>query len=228
MASSRARLRGLYAVTPQMMDTATLVARSRMALEGGARLLQYRAKSLDPATALEQARRLAAECRHAGALFIVNDSVDLALAAQADGVHLGRDDAGIAAARARFPAGILGVSCYADPEGARAAAAAGADYVAIGSVYPSPTKPGAVRAPLDAIAAAGRASGLPVAAIGGITPATAAALVEAGADMLAVISALFDAADVRAAARAFTRTFDRREATSKEEIPDVRAQPRPL
>ena len=228
MASSRERLRGLYAVTPDTADTASLVARARMALEGGAGLLQYRAKGRDPAAALDQARSLAAECRRSGALFIVNDSVELALAAGADGVHLGRDDAGIAAARARLPAGIVGASCYADPEGARAAAAAGADYVAIGSVYPSRTKPAAVRAPLEAIAAAGRASGLPVAAIGGITPANAAALVHAGADMLAVISALFDAADVRAAARAFTRAFDRREAASQEDFPDVRAQPRPL
>ncbi|HEX3096890.1 MAG TPA: thiamine phosphate synthase [Usitatibacter sp.] len=228
MASSRARLRGLYAITPETADTASLVARARLALEGGARLLQYRAKSLDPATALDQARRLAAECRRAGALFIVNDSVDLALAAEADGVHLGRDDTGIATARARLPAGIVGVSCYADPQSARAAAAAGADYVAIGSVHPSRTKPAAVRAPLEAIAAAGRASGLPVAAIGGITPANAPSLVRAGADMLAVISALFDAEDVRAAARALTRPFDAREAAPKEETPDVRAQPRPL
>ena len=228
MASSRERLRGLYAVTPDTADTASLVARARMALEGGAGLLQYRAKGRDPAAALDQARGLAAECRRTGALFIVNDSVELALAAGADGVHLGRDDAGIAAARARLPAGIVGASCYADPEGARAAAAAGADYVAIGSVYPSRTKPAAVRAPLEAIAAAGRASGLPVAAIGGITPANAAALVHAGADMLAVISALFDAADVRAAARALTRAFDGREAASQEDFPDVRAQPRPL
>jgi thiamine-phosphate pyrophosphorylase len=228
MGNSREGLRGLYAVTPETVDTASLVERARMALEGGARLLQYRAKSLDRAAALHQARSLAAECRRSGALFIVNDSVDLALAAGADGVHLGRDDVGIAAARARLPAGIVGVSCYADPESARAAAAAGADYVAIGSVYPSGTKPGAVRAPLEALAAAGRASGLPVAAIGGITPANAAPLVRAGADMLAVISALFDAADVGAAARALTRTFDRGETTSNEETPDVRAQPRPL
>ncbi|HET9470382.1 MAG TPA: thiamine phosphate synthase, partial [Usitatibacter sp.] len=155
MTSSRGRLRGLYAITPGTADTASLVARSRMALEGGARLLQYRAKAADPAAALDQARALAAECRRAGALFIVNDSIDLALAAGADGVHVGRDDAGIAAARKRLPKGIVGVSCYADPELARAAAAAGADYVAIGSVYPSRTKPGAVRAPLEAIAAAG-------------------------------------------------------------------------
>jgi len=228
MASSRARLRGLYAITPETADTARLVARARLALEGGARLLQYRAKSLDPASALDQARRLAAECRRAGALFIVNDSVDLALAAGAHGVHLGRDDAGVAAARARLPGGIVGVSCYADPESARAAASAGADYVAIGSVYPSPTKPAAVRAPLEAIAAAGRAAGLPIAAIGGITPANAASVVQAGADMLAVISALFDADDVRAAARALTRPFEGREAAAKEESRDVRAQPRPL
>lgn len=221
MGSERPRLRGLYAITPETADTEGLVSRARLCLEGGARLLQYRAKSLDPALALEQARRLAAECRRAGALFLVNDSVELALAVDAAGVHLGREDMAVPAARARLPGRIVGVSCYADPEGARAAAAAGADYVAIGSVFPSSTKRSAVRAPLEAIAAARRASGLPVAAIGGITPANAPAARRAGADMLAVISALFDAADVRAAARALSRTFD-----EPEESRDVRAQPR--
>jgi len=204
----RARLRGLYAVTPDGGDTEALLARAGDCLAGGAALLQYRAKNAAPDVALVQARALARACRSSGAIFIVNDSVDLALAAGADGVHLGRDDVDARSARARFPAGIIGVSCYDDPERARAAAAAGADYVAIGSVSASATKPGAPRAPLDRIAAARAASGLPVAAIGGITLENAPRVVAAGADMLAVVSALFDAADVRAQARAFARLFE--------------------
>ncbi|HSN20366.1 MAG TPA: thiamine phosphate synthase [Usitatibacter sp.] len=221
MGSERARLRGLYAITPGTRDTESLVARTRLCLEGGARLLQYRSKALEPGLALDQARRLAALCRAAGALFIVNDSLELALEVGADGVHLGRDDASPATARARLPHGVIGVSCYAQPARAREAAAAGADYVAIGSVFPSPTKRSAVRAPLEAIAQAKSAGALPVAAIGGIAPENAALVVAAGADMVAVISALYDAADVRAAARSLSRLFGEPEVSR-----DVRAQPR--
>jgi len=214
-------LRGLYAITPETRDTRALVARARQALAGGAALLQYRAKSVQAALALEQARALAAECRAAGALFIVNDSVELALACGAHGVHLGRDDLAVAAARTRFPSAIIGASCYDEPARAALARDAGADYVAVGSVFASATKPSAVRAPLGAIGLARSAGGLPVAAIGGITAANAALVVEAGADMVAVISALFDADDVRAAAREFSRRF-----RLHEDSPDARAQPR--
>ena len=217
----RARLRGLYAVTPQMEDTATLCARVSQCLAGGAALVQYRAKDLAGALAVEQARRLAALCRGAGALFIVNDSIEVARAAGADGVHLGREDAGVAEARRALPGAIVGASCYDDPAHAAAAARAGADYVAIGSVFASPTKPLARRAPLESIAEAARMSGLPVAAIGGIDLANARLARDAGADMLAVISAVFDAADVEAAARAFTRLYEDRSPSR-----DARSQPR--
>ena len=219
---ARARLRGLYAVTPAMEDTARLVALVEECIAGGAGLVQYRAKRAAPALALEQARRLASACRAHRVLLIVNDSVDLALAVQADGVHLGRDDLDARRARAALPTKIVGVSCYDDPRLARAAASAGADYVAIGSVFPSGTKPNAAPASLDNLAHARAGSGLPVAAIGGITADNAARVVAAGADMLAVVSALFDAADVRAAARFLARLFDGPASTSSH----VRAQPR--
>lgn len=202
------RLRGLYAITPQVADTARLEGLAAAALEGGATALQYRAKDLPPGLMLAQARTLAALCRAHGALFIVNDSLPLAVASQADGVHLGRDDEDPRLARLAFGPGLIGVSCYDDAERAARAARDGADYVAVGSVFASPTKPGAVRAGLAAIAAAREASGgLPVVAIGGITLANARAAIDAGADMLAVISALFDAPDVRAAAAGFTSLF---------------------
>jgi thiamine-phosphate pyrophosphorylase len=221
MGSEHAVLRGLYAITPEMSDTARLVAQARLALAGGARLLLYRAKGLERALALEQATRLRVECTAHGAIFIVNDSLELARAADADGVHLGRDDLGAAQARAAWPKGLIGVSCYADPARARQAAAEGADYVAIGSVFASPTKRSASRAPLAAIAQAKALARTPVAAIGGITPANARAAVDAGADMLAVISSLFDAPDVRAAARSLARWYDATEAAH-----DARAKPR--
>jgi thiamine-phosphate pyrophosphorylase len=205
--NARFALSGLYAITPAMADTDALLERVALALDGGAALVQYRAKDFQPALALEQARRLVALCRAHRVPLIVNDSVELALAAGADGVHVGRDDAAPAVARAALPHGIVGVSCYATPEAARVAAQAGADYVGIGSVFASATKPGAVRAPLDDIARARRAGGLPVAAIGGITAANVAQVAAAGAAMAAVISALFDAPDVAGAARALSQPF---------------------
>ncbi len=220
MASER-RLRGLYAVTPETEDTEDLVRRAEACLAGGAALLQYRAKGIAPTLALEQARRLRDACRATGALFIVNDSVDLALATGADGVHVGREDEDVRAARERLHGAILGVTCYDQLERARAARAAGADYVAVGSVFPSPTKPGAVLAPLKLIAQAREASGLPVCAIGGITLQNAPKVVTAGADMLAVISAVFDAPDVRSAAAAFAALYPQ-----DKDPKDVRAQPR--
>lgn len=204
------RLRGLYVITPRERDTARLVERVRASLEGGAAAVQYRAKDAPHDEALEQARALRALCARHGALFIVNDSARLAAAVGAHGVHLGRDDGEPSAARSLLPGGLVGVSCYADPGRAHAAARAGADYVAIGSVFASPTKPNAVRAPLEAIAAA-RAAGVPVVAIGGITPGNAGAAIAAGADMVAVISAVFDAPDIAAAARGFARLFEERQ-----------------
>jgi thiamine-phosphate pyrophosphorylase len=206
--SARERLHGLYAITPESDDTRELVARVEQCLAGGAALIQYRAKNAAPALALEQARALAAACRKARVPLIVNDSLELALAVEADGVHVGRDDIDVRRARAALPRGIVGASCYDDPQLARAAAAAGADYVAIGSVFASPTKPDARRARLESLATAKRVSGLPVAAIGGITLENAVSAVRAGADLLAVISAVFDAPDVEQAARSFARLFE--------------------
>jgi len=224
MTSERAaRLRGLYAITPELDDTRVLAQRVALVLAGGAALVQYRYKHAGAGLAREQAARLAALCRAAGAIFIVNDSVELARECGADGVHVGRDDAAVAQARRLMPHGIIGASCYDDPGRAEAAARDGADYVAVGSVFPSRTKPGARLAPLSAIARAREASGLPVAAIGGIDLANARAVVDAGADMLAVISALFDAADVDAAARGFANLYD-----PSSRKPDARTQPRAL
>jgi thiamine-phosphate pyrophosphorylase len=222
MKGERPALRGLYAITPVIQDTAGLVAKVRACLEGGAALVQYRAKDLAPGLALVQARAILAVCHEHHRPLIVNDSVELAAAIGADGVHLGRDDVDVREARIVLPHAIIGASCYADPERARTAAVAGADYVGIGSMFPSKTKPAAAKASLETIAAARSAGGLPVAAIGGIDAMNAPAAVAAGADMLAVISALFDAPDVRAAAEQLARLFK----DPPGEIRHVRTQPR--
>lgn len=218
-AEASAQLRGLYAITPEEADTERLLRRVGACLDGGAALVQYRAKTLPAALRTSQATRLAALCRSRNVPLIVNDDCALALAANADGVHVGRDDGDAGSARRAIGSRLLGVSCYDRPERAYGAAQAGADYVAIGSVFASATKPGAVRAPLALIGEAKRAGGLPVVAIGGITAANAPLAIEAGADMVAVISAVFEAANIEDAARAIARAFDSGER-------HVRAQPR--
>jgi thiamine-phosphate pyrophosphorylase len=203
------RLRGLYAIA----DTATLgqdrVARAvARALEGGARAVQYRDKSDDAARRQREVEELVTICRRYAAPLIVNDDVELAVACGADGVHLGRGDATVEAARARLGAGAtIGVSCYDDLARALDAAARGADYIAFGSFFPSRTKPQAVRAPLELLREAHARLAVPMVAIGGITPENGASLIAAGADALAVIEGVFNQPDIRAAAERYARLF---------------------
>jgi thiamine-phosphate pyrophosphorylase len=199
---------GLYAVTPDLADTAELLAKVEAALAGGARVLQYRNKSASAALRLEQARTLLRRCRERRVPLIINDDLDLATELDADGLHLGSGDGALAAARLRLgPGKLLGASCYDRLDHALAAARDGADYVAFGSFFPSSVKPGAVHAPLALLREAKQRLALPVVAIGGITVENAPALVAAGADGVAVISALFGAPDIRSAARQFDALF---------------------
>lgn len=195
-------LRGLYAIAdtgvlaPRHFETAVTAA-----LAGGARVVQYRDKSGDRARRSAEAAILVALCREHGAISVINDDAGLALAAGADGVHVGRDDGDPAAVRERLGRErILGVSCYDDLGRAREAVALGADYVAFGSVFPSATKPGAVHAPLELFARARDELDVPLCAIGGITADNAAEVFTAGADLVAVIGDLFRAEDIRARA----------------------------
>jgi len=194
-------LRGLYAITAGDLGPVERALATRALCA-----LQYRDKSTDAARRGREAHALARLCRTHGVSFIVNDDVGLALAAGADGVHLGRDDGAIAAVRARLPGRLVGASCYDRLELAELAVAAGADYVAFGSVFASATKPGAVRAPLELFARA-RGLGVPLVAIGGITLHNAPQVLAAGADCLAVISDLFDAPDPAARASEYGRLF---------------------
>jgi len=202
--------RGLYAVTPDEPDTRRLIAKVRLALAGGAAAVQYRNKPAGPPLRRLQAAALTEICREAGVPLIVNDDLPLALEVGAAGVHLGREDGELADARNRLgPGKLLGASCYDRIDLAVAAAGGGADYVAFGAMFASPTKPAARRAPLTLLEEARRRTGLPVVAIGGITLDNAGAVVAAGADGLAVITALFAADDIAARARAFQELFRR-------------------
>lgn len=201
--------RGLYVLTDSaLIPDEKLVPAVAAAIAGGAVMVQYRDKSDDMGKRRWEAQDLVNLCRPLGVPLIINDDVALAAAVGAAGVHLGRDDGDIAAARATLgPGAIIGVSCYDDLVLAAAAAAAGADYVAFGSFYPSRVKPDAVRATPALLQQAKQQLHLPITAIGGITAANAAPLIAAGADLLAVISDVFGQQDIRAAARRIADLF---------------------
>ncbi len=204
---TRRRLpRGMYLLTPDEHDGERLLART-LPLLPFASCVQLRAKGLDRHVLLATGQHLRKACRESDVAFIVNDDPGLASELDADGVHLGEDDASVGDARRLLgDAAIIGVSCYDDLARARRLATEGADYLAFGAFFPSPTKPHTRRASLQLLRDSA-ALGLPRVAIGGITPENGGPLVAAGADLLAVISGVFDAADPAAAARAYLSCF---------------------
>ena len=203
------KLRGLYAVTPDRADGARLLADVEAALAGGCRILQYRDKLSAMPEQVARAQALRELTRRFSAILLINDDLALASLIQADGVHLGKDDGNLAAARAILgPGKILGASCYADFPAAEIASHAGADYVAFGAVYPSPTKPQAAKAAPELFAQAKTKLTAATCAIGGITLDKAPPLIAAGADLLAVITDLFNAPDITARAAAYQRLFE--------------------
>ena len=198
---------GLYAITPDAEDGACLISAVEACLAGGARVLQYRNK-IRHAPHLEIARQLKSLCQHYRAIFIINDSVELALACNADGVHIGMEDSNISICRQALGAKKwIGTSCYGDFSRALSAQRAGANYVAFGSVFLSGTKPNAPRASLELFSQAKQALTIPVVAIGGITLQNAPEVISAGADAVATISAVFGASDVKNAAENFSNLF---------------------
>ena len=209
---AHAPLRGLYALTPDDNLLPRLSALVESALKGGVKWVQYRNKTAPPPLKRAQAAELLRICHAHGAKLIINDDVWLAVEVGADGAHLGRDDipgGGIATARDALGAKrILGISCYDDLARAEIAVDAGADYIAVGSVFASATKPQATRASLDVVAEAKQRFKVPVVAIGGITTKNAPQVLAAGADMVAVMSDLFDAMDIKSQAERFQKLFN--------------------
>jgi len=209
MSSGKPRIAGLYAIADSSyLATEQFVPAVRAALGGGARVIQYRDKKSAPGQREAMARALNALCREHAVPLLINDDVALAAVVGAAGVHLGRDDPDIAAARATLgDAALIGVSCYNELARAQAAQAAGADYVAFGRFFPSRTKPQAVPATPELLRAARAELKIPIVAIGGITPENGASLIAAGADALAVIEGVFNQPDIRAAAERYARLF---------------------
>lgn len=213
---TRPPVAGLYGILDPSVagggapDPEEAVARALAeALAGGCRVVQYRDKQASPATLLARARPLARACRAAGALFIVNDRLDVALLSEADGCHLGQDDLPLDDARRISPPGfLLGASTH-DVVEARRAQALGADYVGVGAVFPTTSKGDAAEPRgLRLIAEVAAAVAIPVIAISGITRGNVREVVRAGASGFAVISDLFGGPGIRERAEEFARIWE--------------------
>lgn len=196
---------GVYAITDGNADR--LIEAAEKALAGGVAMLQYRDLTRDTSRRMAEATALAALCSRHGVPLIIDHDVALARAVGAAGVHFGQTDGTPAIARAELGNdAIVGVSCHASTDLAITAARSGASYVSFGAFFPSPTKPAAGRAPLELLAATADL-GIPRVAIGGITFDNAKLLVDAGAEFIATVSALFGADDTRGAASRLASLF---------------------
>ena len=201
-------MKGLYLVTPDWDDTEQLVAVSEQAIHGGASLLQYRHKTASDTLRQEQAAALLKLCRRLNVPLIINDHLELCVAIDADGIHVGGTDASVASMRARLgPSKIVGASCYGDLQLARDAQASGASYVAFGGFYPSRVKKYAVTTAPNIIGLALNELNLPICVIGGMTPENRRVLIDHGAHMVAAISSVYSVDDPRAAATNFSQMF---------------------
>ena len=206
---------GLYAITQTTNQSiAQVITDVESALKGGAVVVQYRDKH--PLNARHLATELVSVCHSYQAPLLINDDVALALAVGADGVHLGRDDGDIESARRQLgDEAIIGVSCYNDIARAKTAIAAGADYVAFGRFFPSGSKPLAAPSEVSTLKEAKKQLKVPIVAIGGILPQNGGHLIDAGADLLAVIGGLFDSpTDPYQAAQLFQTLFTHRKQPS--------------
>ncbi len=202
-------LKGLYAITRDSQgDSQRLLAEVEAALRGGASIIQYRNKSGGEKQRLNEARQILKLCRHYAIPLVINDDILLAKRIGAAGVHLGRDDADLQTAREILgQKAVIGVSCYNKLELAEQAEAEGANYIAFGSFFDSPTKPAAVKAE-QALLQRWKKHRIPACAIGGITPENASALIASGADMIAIISSLWETDDIEQQARTFSELFN--------------------
>ena len=203
------KLRGLYVIIdPEVVGGRDEVEIARAAIEGGARLIQLRDKRWEKGLQLPVARHLAHICRQAGLPFIVNDHVDLALAVEADGVHVGQKDLPVSIVRRLLGREMI-IGCSTNnSEEALQAQRDGADYVSVGRLFQTGSKLDTRPATTETIRAVKAAVSLPVCAIGGISEENIDEVLAAGADMAAVIAAVIAAPDVREAARRLAVRFE--------------------
>jgi thiamine-phosphate pyrophosphorylase len=200
--------RGLYAITGSFLSPNSLIQDVEQVIQGGAVMIQYRDKAGLPAVQLEIARQLLTICNSHAIPLIINDNIELAKLVGAQGVHIGKDDGNLAAAKAHLtPNSIIGVTCYNDLSNALKAEKQGASYVAFGRFYPSKSKPNAPIAELEILTRAKKAASIPITAIGGISAENGSELIERGADLLAVIDTVFAASSPQLAAQKMARLF---------------------
>lgn len=202
-------LHGLYAITDTPLMKDRLLESVEKALSAGVKVIQYRDKSQDNNRREQEATALQALCSQYGALLFINDDIELAAKVGTKAVHIGQTDGNVADARELLGEGaIIGVTCHDSLELAKQAADEGADYIAFGAFFPSDTKPDAIPAPIELLIKAKEELDLPIVAIGGITLENASQLIDAGADMVAVVSALFAVEDIPARANDFAELFN--------------------
>lgn len=186
------RLEGIYAITDEVLTPDdTVVKQVSTALESGVKIIQYRNKSDDDTQVETTCRELQKLCKEHDALFIIDDRPHLAQKIKADGLHIGKDDINLKEARAIYPEGIIGVSCYGSIRLAKEAESEGADYVAFGSFFHSPTKPKSGIISMSVIQKAKKAVKIPVCAIGGINISNIHLVAQKQPDMISVVSAVF-------------------------------------
>ena len=201
-------IKGLYAITPDMADTDLLLKKVESALQGGIDILQYRNKAANHKLQTQQARAILPLCRQYNVPLIINDSVKLCLTLDADGLHLGAEDDNLAEVRKRIGRDkVLGASCYNRFDLALSAQQAGASYVAFGACFASITKPNAPVACLDLFKRSTVELNIPTVAIGGITLQNATQVIQAKADAVAVINAIFNTDDVKLSSQQFSLLF---------------------
>lgn len=213
------RVKGLYALTPDQLDTDKLLRISEQALSGGVSVLQYRNKIANASLRREQTKLLRQLCNQYNTLFIINDHIDLVTLADADGVHIGAEDISVLTARQHLGRDkIIGASCYNQMDLAIAAVHESADYVAFGSFFSSATKPDATAVSIDFLAKARCQISVPVVAIGGIDLQNAADLIRQDCDAIAVCGALFHQPNIMASAQQFCRLFTDKDGDSSNAV----------
>lgn len=206
---------GIYAITDsRLLPGNRLYDGVLQALRGGIRWIQYRDKTAEPTELTDRAEQLARLCHEFGARIIINDSIEAALLAGADGVHLGTGDDSITAARARLgPDAVIGATCHDRLSLAHQAQIDGASYVAFGRFYPSATKPSASPADINLLGEARAQIHCPIVAIGGVTQDNMAPLITRGAHAIALSNELFSAPDIECKAKSLIAAFKQMEAS---------------
>lgn len=203
------KINGLYAITPELENTNNLLDKARQVLEGGAQLLQYRNKSASRVLLKEQAGLLLQLCREFGVPLIINDYLDLAIEIDADGLHVGQQDASLFNVRNQLGRNkIVGASCYNNLDLALQAEKEGADYVAFGAFFPSLTKPNTVLVTVDFIGEAKKKITVPIVGIGGIRLTNAKTVIQSGCVALAVCNDLFQSENIKIKAAQYAQLFE--------------------